>query len=626
MRGHLTAASAGDRGVQLLTERMVGEMRIQVLRGSAAVDKLRDARFVESWRVLGAGCPWGTAFQSPAFAQTWYDTYSEDFEPVLVMGQDEQAALCGLMVLALGRDGELLVAGRHQAEYHGWLSTEAVAETFPPRAIAALNEALPGVSLRFHFLAAGTPLNWVRQGRAAELCFAAPSRRPLLDLSDGGAGAKASLSKGSNKSKLKRLQKMGAVEFRRVTDPVEFEALFPQIVLLWDLRHAAAHGSVGFHTTARQTEFHAALFRQSGLLHVTTMHVGGRLAAAHIGAITDGPRGRELQLGFIVHNPMWSRHSPGKLHLLMLARMLADDGYARFDLTPSGDGYKERFANGGDEVHTLLVLPDVSAKKRMERRERVRQAYKGLAKTVLNRLSINPLKAKLYVKAKLNGDYLKRGLWRDAGRWVKSREETRAYTRPLDGDALPPPVGQEIEVRRNALEDLLLHASRGSLASRQVFLAAALQHLDRGRQMYTVVRDGKLAQLVWVIPPGEADPDDAPANVAVPEGAVVIAEGCCQRPADAAMTRAVLNAILADARTCPGARLAMAISSGREGLSFSAVEAMGFECQQTTIGSTVLGMRMKPAIQSVNAPPSPGAVPGPQPAKRTEAPATVAAD
>ena len=70
-------------------------------------------------------------------------------------------------------------------------------------------------------------------------------------------------------------------------------------------------------------------------------------------------RKSEVQLCLIAHNPAWERFSPGKLHIRFLAKLLAEEGYERIDLTPGGEEYKERFANDADTVYTLAVFPSL---------------------------------------------------------------------------------------------------------------------------------------------------------------------------------------------------------------------------------------------------------------------------
>jgi CelD/BcsL family acetyltransferase involved in cellulose biosynthesis len=165
--------------------------------------------------------------------------------------------------------------------------------------------------------------------------------------------AECVLRKPGNKSRLRQLKKLGAVEFRRVTDPAEFRPLLKVFADYHDCRQSASHGSTPFQTDPQKHAFHLALMNTPDLLHVTVLEVGHQIASAHLNMI----RGREVQLGVIAHNPEFARLSPGKLHIRFLAKMLAEQGYTRLDLTPGGEDYKERFASGADTVHSVMVFP-----------------------------------------------------------------------------------------------------------------------------------------------------------------------------------------------------------------------------------------------------------------------------
>ena len=90
------------------------------------------------------------------------------------------------------------------------------------------------------------------------------------------------------------------------------------------------------------------------------LSVGGKFAAAHIGAITNDT----VHLGVIAHSPLYAEHSVGKLQLLLLARHLAGEGFKTFDLTPGDDPWKERFADAHDDVIELRMYPNAMARVR----------------------------------------------------------------------------------------------------------------------------------------------------------------------------------------------------------------------------------------------------------------------
>src|SRR6185503_3382211 len=110
-----------------------------------------------------------------------------------------------------------------------------------------------------------------------------------------GEELSASLAKSSNKSRLKRLEKIGRIQFKRISDPAEFEPIFDQIIEFYDARRIAVSGSAPFRNDPLKRAFHLAMMESPDLLHVTVMMVGDEIASAHLGACGRG----EVQLGLI---------------------------------------------------------------------------------------------------------------------------------------------------------------------------------------------------------------------------------------------------------------------------------------------------------------------------------------
>jgi CelD/BcsL family acetyltransferase involved in cellulose biosynthesis len=309
------------------------------------------AGWFDWWKRLLDACDWASVYQGPGFATAWYEVYADRFEPLLVTGHDAGGALSGLLALAVSPDGGLEVAGTEHCEYQCWLARPGDGDAFIVGAIGWLSEAFPGGSLALQYLPPRTPRAWLTANSSvARRAVVHTVSRGLMALEDA-SGVDASLAKSANKSRLKRLQREGEVVFERVTDPRAIAALLDEMAPLCDLRHGAMYDDPPFQTDALKAEFHRALARVPGLLHVTVLRCAGRIASAQINVENRG----EVVLGLVTHSPWFSRHSPGKLHTLLLARALHREGYRALDLTPGG-GYKDRFATRHDEVYSLRVF------------------------------------------------------------------------------------------------------------------------------------------------------------------------------------------------------------------------------------------------------------------------------
>lgn len=328
-------------------------LHVEIVQAGRATALLNDETFRTAWLHLWERCPWGTAFQRPDFGSVWYAVYAERFAPVLILSHDATGELCGLLPLARSWDGRRLVAaGAHQAEYQVWLALPEIGDAFSRLALRAVRTAWPSARMTLQHLPPGTPRAWLADPEMQRMCRLTSHRRPLWHLGDGTQVAR-SLKKRGNRNRINRLRREGTLEFRRLDDADELEARIDEIIRCYDARQMVLHGSAPFRNDPLKRAFHLALARQTDLLHATVLTVGQRLASANLNIRGAG----EVHLGIPAHNPLWVRHSPGKLHKLFLAELLVREGCDRIDLTPGDDPYKDHFANDADEVHTLSLFP-----------------------------------------------------------------------------------------------------------------------------------------------------------------------------------------------------------------------------------------------------------------------------
>jgi CelD/BcsL family acetyltransferase involved in cellulose biosynthesis len=462
-------------------------MSINIVRGSEADSLLADSRFRAEWSRLCERCLWATSFQGVDFVCTWYRIYRRRFEPILLLSRDQDGALNGLLPLASSEDGELLVAGGTQAEYQAWICPPELSDAFVREAVRSLRREFPGTVLTFLYLPPGTPTAWFRTREATWTCELAAHRRPLLRFGDGSETTR-SLGKKSNKSRLKRLEKIGRLEFRRLTDPKEFERLFDDIIHCYDFRQAALHGVAPFRDDDLKKRFHLAMMEMPGLLHVTVLKVGDRLAAAHLGVCGV----KEVQLGIIAHNPSLAKNSPGKFHVLLLAQLLRQEGYEQLDLTAGRDAYKERFANGFDEVHVLTVY--LSLRQNVVDRLRARVAK--AVKTSLRSVGIEPEEVKTLGTKLVHQVCMPAARAKSARRWLGRRHEIRIYSRDTTG--VPVSASPRL-IRCNSPEHLLRYEPGESDPPLRRFLSTSLHRIEGGLRIYTYAENGSLLCYGWLV-------------------------------------------------------------------------------------------------------------------------------
>lgn len=465
-------------------------MNIDIVRASEADSLLEDDEFRVDWKKLCRECSWATSFQDPDFACTWYRIYRSRFEPVLVLSRGQEGMLEGLIPLAISTvDGRLVVAGDLQAEYQVWICSSRLGDQFIRQTVQRLQSEFPTAVLTLRYLPPGTPTSWLASAEAKRNCRLISHRRPLLELGDASETVK-SLNKKSNKSRLNRLEKVGTLEFKRIVDAKELEEHLNDIIHCYDLRQAVVHGVAPFRDDDLKKRFHLAMMRFPGLLHATVLKLGNQFGAAHLGVCG----AKEVQLGIIAHNPLLSKHSPGKFHILFLAQMLVGEGYKRLDLTPGGDPYKERFANSFDDVHALTVF--FSPKQRMK--DLIRTGLGKIARTSLQPVGIEPEDLKSLgsnLKRIFTMDFLGRSV-QSARQWIGRRREMRIYSHDAtSGQGLSGPV----LVRNNALDDLLRHQPAGGFPSSRQFLSTVLYRIESGARIYSCSEDNRLLSFGWLV-------------------------------------------------------------------------------------------------------------------------------
>jgi RimJ/RimL family protein N-acetyltransferase len=411
------------------------------------------------------------------------------YQPLVLVRYGTDAQLDGLLLLAVNPGtGTLVFAGAHEAEYHVWLSLPGP-QTFISQALQKLRE-MGFSSLSFSYLPPDSPLDWFDQSweRCAELRSV---RRPLMQIADGKT-VRQSLQKKSNKSRMSRLQRLGAVEFRQLHRPEELDEYYDDIINFTDLRQGAIHNSYPFLSNSHKRPFFRKLLSKPQLMHVTVTTVGGKLAAAHIGFVNRN----QLILGIVCYSPLLSAHSPGKLHILQLALLLGEQGIVGLDLTP-GDSYKERFATGSDQVYLLTLYFQWKPLLRRRIYLGIRKLLKGIASPVyLNRAVVDRI-------VNVGGQLREYGIVTTVlklGRRTKleiySNRVLRCYRMgPREAAA----VTCDLDFHKDQIAELLLY-EKVNLEDRgkQQFLGNALEQFENYGHVYTYVREGRLLHYSWL--------------------------------------------------------------------------------------------------------------------------------
>lgn len=197
----------------------------------------------------------------------------------------------------------------------------------------------------------------------------------------GGPEFAQRLGSKTNQGKINKLKRSGELAFERVRDHQAFLASFDEICAQYDRRQKERHYVAPFRDDPLKAIFYKELHRR-GILHATLLNVGKQIAAFHAGLIS-----RDwLHLGINGQSTELMKHSPGKIHLLMLGAFLPRENFVMLDLTPGGDDYKEMFATQHDTVFEFLLFPSYLSYLK----NRATVWAKSLMKSVFRRLNLRP--------------------------------------------------------------------------------------------------------------------------------------------------------------------------------------------------------------------------------------------
>ena len=460
--------------------------------GEAAFDLISESTFLHRWLDLYGACSWGTVFQTPDFVKIWYETYREQFVPVILTMANPQGELRGLLTLAIRRStGQLVYAGDIHSEYQVWLARDDAKDSFIFEALDLLGKTWPGQVLKLRYLPPATHLgllaksSWLRTK-----CYLAPSSRPLIGLDEEQRINRALKSK---QVKLNRLKRLGAVSFRKV-ERDEFPEVFEHAWPLYEFRQIGRYNSSPFLSDADLKRFYLAVAKYSDVLHMTVLRVDETIVAWFLGIQSSG----YLHLISTGYSPFLARHSPAMLHMLMLAKQLIRDERRVFDLTPGGDKYKDQLATSYERTHTLYFFPRLrTAIEYQQTRDLAKKAVKKLVRIAAQQ----PARS----LAAMFGKSRDAPVPENSNRLEPEISFRICKLNAVDGGKMDERLDA---VGKNKLVDLIRYESTTQAKSRRDFMNEAQRFIDQGADVYTVVRDGRLIASCWIVSGERASSSD----------------------------------------------------------------------------------------------------------------------
>lgn len=462
---------------------MDSHAKLQLLEGDKVIGILSDEAFVDQYNQLFGNCPYKTIFQSLDFVYSWYTAQIKEFHPVAIL-EFEQDKLKAALWLAIGKNkqgkhkksnAKLIGAGEYDAEYQTWLVEKGHEGMFLPLAFKALFKKFPKSKIIFRFVPHIESLEWIQSDNYwQKFTVIQPYHRPLLQMNH--PDYKEVYKKRHLKAKYNRFSKAGHMELIEVKDLDHFIQIYDKIMLLLDFRQGALFNKTPSQDNPNRKNLFITLFKQN-LLHVSVLTLDQDITSCIIG-MKDGTW---MHLaGLITYSPFYGKLSPGLVHIYVLGKLLEDQGYQYFDLTPGDDGYKERMASNADEVYELTVTHDTRFKLK-------RSLRKYFHELLLSR-GIRPMSFNLALQRKKY--HLSFRLRNIKSQLFKPSNPAAKKTADM-ARSLETPV-----LEKNKIEHLLLYQeSFGN--SRWSFLEDAFSRIQEGENFFSSIHDGSLIYCQW---------------------------------------------------------------------------------------------------------------------------------
>ena len=469
---------------------------LDLLQGDQAFEALLDPQLQRDWRILARSDPKSarsdpksTWFEEPTFVLAWYTAYRKTAVPLVAIASGP-SGLVGVMALATDADSsEIVHAGAHQANYHGWIAAPDAEGRFPAACVDAVFGRFRPRRWLWKHLPPGAPIDWVetlrrRSGPGAVRHETLQS--PIWDLTD--TAVEQRLWKGSLKNYFNRYRREGQLVYERLSEPHRLKDAVAQLIPWCDLRHGAVHGDLPFWEDAAKAPFHEALANAGDQIYASQLRLDERPLAIHLGPVDD----RQLYLGIHGYDPAEGKRSPGTILFIEMARHLASIGVRTLDLTPGGDAFKERFATGHREIHQLEFYRSSTELSV----GRVAQSVGRGARALIRRIGLQPAE-------------FKRGIAEMTRRI--GRSSPRTESRPPDAIVVELDVGatrmptksepRSLVSPPSAVADLVVFAAANDRAASRQFFRVCLARLQQGWRPYLYRTIDRLVLLAWVPSP-----------------------------------------------------------------------------------------------------------------------------
>jgi len=447
-------------------------LNIKIIEGRKAFDLLKEKSFISRWTTLAASQKSATVHQEHPFVSTWYHQYQNKFQPVFILGFDNNSEIIGILALAQNLESqEITHAGAWQAEYKGWICHESIIETFPVQAL---------ISLKNHFNLNVWNWGWTPPKLNTDWLSSKALKKeniniiyteedsPLMALLNEERLNKIKKNK-STKNQINRYIKRGGFFIERITSKEKAEQVFDILVKQSDFRHLAIHNEAPFGNDSNKKPFHINRLEFKDSNHFTVLWSNNKPIAFNFGECNK----ETVFLGLTSYDPTESKNSPGKIFLIKLAEFIKEEGYKYLDLTPGGDSYKDSFSNSTQKLHETTIY--FNRIKYLESKSK--EALK------------NSLK-----KANLNSETLPNIFNPNKAKKLPSSKGIFTYYLLKADDVNTNSLSNAIFIKKNHYEDLLLL----NRDDKPALLSRALRQFATDDILFSITDEEKLMLFGWL--------------------------------------------------------------------------------------------------------------------------------
>ncbi|GAB3647980.1 hypothetical protein GCM10028791_10920 [Echinicola sediminis] len=468
-----------------------------VFTGEEVMGIFRNPEFINQWEGVYQACEWSTLFQRPVFVIEWYKAFATDHLPILVY-QQSKGRLVSMLTLVKERGGQGTItgAGKSDALYQTWISTEEDKSSFITQALVMMRSKFKKNDIVLSCVPDKVPMEWAYDEDWLPYCEVKPINRPLIDLTEEVVGKltrKKQFRECTNK-----LKRLGNFTFDRITDAEEIEFLLDALAIQYDFRQGAVHNRTPFRNAKGKKEFYLSMLKNN-VFFLTVIRVDGELVSATMGGFGSG--GWVFGTGANSFSVHYVKFSPGILNFIMMAQCLMEMGYSVLDMSIGGQAYKDRLINRSDTVYKLTVSPQ----KKTVLKKQIKRKIETAVNVAISKMFKNPKVAKWEMKKKWGERKEKIQLIKrhGMGTWMKEkllqRNETKESLFALAASSKEHgAVPRSGKVRQNALKDLLEFQPDSRLVTKQEFLFECMKRVEGGSIPLTWLVEGKLMTAVWL--------------------------------------------------------------------------------------------------------------------------------